>query len=553
MTLLSHQALAAALTVAVEAARAAGALLRADLHRPGGPRGAGSHAEADAEAEVIVRDALRAHNPTWGFRAEETAPGAPDRTRPFWLVDPNDGTSAYTAGMRGSAVSIALIDGDTPVLGVVYAFAAPDDRGDLFAWAAGSPLTRNGVVVSRAPLPEALTASSVVLLNHTREAYPAASLAYTKPARYRSVPSIAYRLALVAAGDADAAVSTSGPTDWDFAAGHALLRAAGGDLLDGDGRPVRYDRAPYGNVYGGSVAVATTLAARGAPRRGAESDSIVDGLPLAVPVRGATVDDAGLLARAQGCLLGQLAGDALGALVEFQRADAIARTHPHGVRDLVDGGCWNTLAGQPTDDSEMALTLARCLVRDGRHDAARIGDAYRAWVRSRPFDIGNTTRSGLDGRPLHESRSNGSLMRVSPLAVWAHACTDDTIAALARAESAISHPNAACRDACAAFAIGIAHGLRSEGPRASYEAARAWAHRAGADPTVRAALDAAEHTAPDDMFTDMGLVTKALQNAFYQLLKASDLESALVATVGSARSPRILKRLGAGALSCVLT
>lgn len=68
------------------------------------------------------------------------------------------------------------------------------------------------------------------------------------------------------------------------------------------------------------------------------------------------------LSRAQGCLLGQLAGDALGSLVEFQSPEEIRRSYPEGVRELADGGTWNTIAGQPTDDSEMAMLLARMLI-----------------------------------------------------------------------------------------------------------------------------------------------------------------------------------------------
>jgi ADP-ribosylglycohydrolase len=62
-----------------------------------------------------------------------------------------------------------------------------------------------------------------------------------------------------------------------------------------------------------------------------------------------------MLERAQGCLLGQLAVDALRSLVEFQTPEQIRREYPNGVRELADGGPWNTRAGQPTDDSEMAL------------------------------------------------------------------------------------------------------------------------------------------------------------------------------------------------------
>ncbi len=74
--------------------------------------------------------------------------------------------------------------------------------------------------------------------------------------------------------------------------------------------------------------------------------------------------------RAQGCLLGQLAGDALGSLVEFRRPEDLRREYPHGVRKLVDGGTCNTIAGQPTDDSEMALMLARMLIDQGTYNAA---------------------------------------------------------------------------------------------------------------------------------------------------------------------------------------
>jgi ADP-ribosylglycohydrolase len=83
-----------------------------------------------------------------------------------------------------------------------------------------------------------------------------------------------------------------------------------------------------------------------------------------------------MLERAQGCLLGQLAGDALGSLVEFRSQDDIRREYPNGVRELADGGTWNTIAGQPTDDSEMALLLARMLADPGRYDPKEARKAY---------------------------------------------------------------------------------------------------------------------------------------------------------------------------------
>ena len=95
--------------------------------------------------------------------------------------------------------------------------------------------------------------------------------------------------------------------------------------------------------------------------------------------------------RAQGCLVGRLAGDALGSLVEFKGASWIAAHYPGGVvRDLHDGGSWDTVAGQPTDDSEMALLLARMLVRNGTYSSAAALEEYRWWLASNPFDIGGT-------------------------------------------------------------------------------------------------------------------------------------------------------------------
>ena len=83
-----------------------------------------------------------------------------------------------------------------------------------------------------------------------------------------------------------------------------------------------------------------------------------------------------LLPRAQGCLLGQLSGDSLGCIVEFQRADQISFTYPGGVRRLAAGGCFDLIAGQPTDDSEKALALARALVARQTYDTAAVRRAY---------------------------------------------------------------------------------------------------------------------------------------------------------------------------------
>ena len=363
---------ARALELATDAARQAGAMLRAEFHRPGGPRGAGGHAEIDEQAERLIREILLAEFP-WGYRGEELGytPGQSDKQ--LWLVDPHDGTSVFLSGRRGSAVSIAALQNGVPVLGVVYAFGYPDDDGDLICWAEGcGPVLRNGQPVATSAKRDGDSAASgdrlpVVLLWAGADAHALTALRCVQPARYATMPSIAYRLALVAAGDAEAAVSISGPLGWDYAAGHALLRGAGGVLVNHVGEPITYtlDGQSYASrCLGGAEPLVRTLWPRDwTAMFAAVGRTARSGFSLTSPQRGRSVADAGLLARAQGCLLGQLAGDSLGGRVEFQPAERIAAKFPGGIRDLADGGTWHILAGQPTDDSELALMLARTLVR----------------------------------------------------------------------------------------------------------------------------------------------------------------------------------------------
>lgn len=522
------------LGIVISAVKEAGDLIRQDFHRTGGPRGSGHHAEVDEEAEWVIRKWLLEAFPNWGYLGEETGAAGPAGAEYRWLVDPNDGTASYLKGMRGSAVSVGLVREGVPVLGVVYAPTYPDDMGDLIAWAKGLPLTRNGKEVRRTPLPESLSKEYVVLLSQGADEASQANAELVAPARFRAMPSIAYRLALLAVGDGDAAMSLNGPVDWDMAGGHALVLAVGGDLFGQDGQSVRYgpDGGPRGPWFAaGTGTVARTLLSQDWNRvfREREKES---GYPLAHLQRGHAVSDPDLLSRAQGCLLGQLAGDSLGSLVEFRSADSIRAEYPDGVRNLADGGCWNTLAGQLTDDSEMALVLARSILEQNRYQAEAAGDAYRWWKDSGPFDMGGTTSAGLAGHPNLQSQANGSLMRISPLAIWGHALPPAQLANIARTDSATTHPHAVCQDSCAAFVVATAHAIRTgEGAQATYDVALKWIRSAKAEAAVIDSLETAAHSPPDDFLTQQGWVLIALQNAFYQLLHAPTLEEGIIDTV----------------------
>lgn len=243
-------------------------------------------------------------------------------------------------------------------------------------------------------------------------------------------------------------------------------------------------------------------------------------------------DEDAMLARAEGCLLGQLAGDALGSLVEFQTPEAIRAAYPGGVRDLADGGTWNTLAGQPTDDSEMALALARMLVQQGTYSSGHARAAYVAWLDSGPFDVGNTVASGLEGRPNPESQANGALMRISPSGVFGARHDLEQVAGWAQEDAAVTHPHRVCLEINALFAMAIAHAVRTGcSSEEIYKRIVTWADAMGVEGSVRTAISGAAETPPRDYMHQQGWVLIAFRNALWQLLHAPSLEEAVVDTV----------------------
>ena len=203
------------------------------------------------------------------------------------------------------------------------------------------------------------------------------------------------------------------------------------------------------------------------------------------------------LERAQGCLLGQLAGDALGSLVEFETPEQIRRKFPNGVRELADGGTWSTIAGQPTDDSEMALLLARMLADQGRYDPEEARKAYLFWLDSNPFDCGMTISRGLRGRPNSDSQANGAMMRISPLGIFGANHDSQHVAEWARQDAAITHPHPVCQQANALFTMAIAHAVRQGcDARGLYEEVVTWAEGMEVDGSSLEAVRGAAEAPP---------------------------------------------------------
>ncbi|MBE0619067.1 MAG: ADP-ribosylglycohydrolase family protein [Burkholderiales bacterium] len=535
MTPLKFPPLAEVLAATIAAVEAEGKLLLAEFHLPGGPRGAGSKAPIDTEIEVRLRQALQRALPCT-FIGEETGEtrceGAGAIEGWAWIVDPHDATSDFLRGIRGSSISVGLVREGVAVLGVVHAPASPDRGWETYAWAEGAgPLRRNGRPVNCDLRGGTLAPGAIVYATASSAQRPLAFSRHVAPARYVALASVAHRMARVAAGDGVATLSTHEVNEYDIAAGAALLRASGGAVLDFSGKEVVFTGRPNA-IVNGCIAGAPQAAARLA-RLDWSVVQNAERLPRRTPTGFPKIADAQLLARAQGCLLGQAIGDSLGAPVEGENATAIARAYPQGVRELADDGARGSIAGQPTDDTEMALALARSMLAAGRYDAQAALAAYRAWFDTAPADIGRTTQAALHGAPDAASVSNGSLMRASPIGVWA-AGEPGRAAAAARADCALTHPNPVCADACAAYVAAIAAGIAGGSRDAMLAAALAHASATHATSLARGAIErAARAEAVDDFASDPGRVLIALQNAFFQLMHARDFEGALVATVGA--------------------
>jgi fructose-1,6-bisphosphatase/inositol monophosphatase family enzyme len=244
----------------------AGALLSEEWNRPDGPRGQGDKAVIDVEIEDFLRPELLSllNCDFWG---EETGHVLTGHAW-CWVVDPNDGTSDFLKGLKGSAVSVGLLHESIPVLGIVYAPVTVEGQPDCIGWAEGSPhLIRNGHAVNGGLVDKKLSCDSTIMVSAAALNKPELNRDLCSPGRFHAMPSIAYRLARVAAGDGVCGVSLYAVSAHDVVAGHALLRGVGGVLLDENGITIRYTtEANMATVsqrcFGGSPSACLELATR---------------------------------------------------------------------------------------------------------------------------------------------------------------------------------------------------------------------------------------------------------------------------------------------------
>jgi myo-inositol-1(or 4)-monophosphatase len=204
--------------------------------------------DIDLEVDAFLRERLTALDPEAGWLSEESL-DASDRIerRRLWVVDPIDGTRDYLRARPGWCVSVALVEERTPLIGVLGApargehWTAEKGRG---AWRNGERLRvsgRRGLAGARVPADQ--------LSEPDRDL-----VAVSRP------NSIALRIALVAAGEADLAATLRWGFEWDIAAAALIAAEAGATVSGALGQPLAFNSAS-GEAFGVLVATPAIHAA----------------------------------------------------------------------------------------------------------------------------------------------------------------------------------------------------------------------------------------------------------------------------------------------------
>ncbi|MFM5918037.1 MAG: 3'(2'),5'-bisphosphate nucleotidase CysQ [Novosphingobium sp.] len=186
--------------------------------------------EADLEVDRFLKSELGALLPAAGWLSEETV-DAPERLSAdlIWLVDPIDGTKDFIRGRAGWSVSVALVSGGRPLLGILDAPA----RDEFWSAEAGQGAWRNGAK---------LNASRRTELRGAR--VPAQSLPRTDAdlTAVEQPNSIALRIAMVAADEADLVATLRWGYEWDVGAAALIAREAGAAVSDALGQALAFNK-----------------------------------------------------------------------------------------------------------------------------------------------------------------------------------------------------------------------------------------------------------------------------------------------------------------------
>ena len=203
--------------------------------------------EADLQIDAFLKARLHDTRPDYGWLSEESV-DTPDRLscKRLWIVDPIDGTNSFVNRTDGWCIGAALVENGHPILAALY-----QPQADLFYAAALGHGAFSNKVLMKPNDSESLAGATLLGTGSALKALPGVEAAASS-----NIPLL-LRLAHVACGKADIALSLGLRNDWDLAAGGLLVSEAGGVISQADGR---------GMIYNLSVPKQNGLLAAGAKR-----------------------------------------------------------------------------------------------------------------------------------------------------------------------------------------------------------------------------------------------------------------------------------------------
>jgi myo-inositol-1(or 4)-monophosphatase len=192
---------------------------------------------ADNAADTRLKEILMVARPNYGWLSEETVDSPERLTKDrVWIVDPLDGTKEFIEGVPHFVVSVALVENGNPIVGVLY----NPITAETFTAAKGEGAELNGEEI------QCTTEDNVgnmVILNSRSETRRGLWAPYDGTfGELRAIGSVAYKLGLTAAGQADIFASLRPKNEWDICAGNCIINEAGGKLIDLKGNRVVFNR-----------------------------------------------------------------------------------------------------------------------------------------------------------------------------------------------------------------------------------------------------------------------------------------------------------------------
>ena len=210
--------------------------------------------EADEAVNRYLEVQLRKAIPEAAWLSEESIDSCERLAQDLVLViDPIDGTRGFVAGMPAWAVAVALVYRSRPIIGIIHAPAV----AQTYVAVKNCGARLNGAAIRVSALPALTAGARVAGPQPLAQSLHRAGLEFDLLPK---IPSLALRIAYVAAGQLDAALVSENSCDWDIAAADLILHEAGGRLASLDGEAPRYNRQQ--TRHGVLVAAPTPIVAQ---------------------------------------------------------------------------------------------------------------------------------------------------------------------------------------------------------------------------------------------------------------------------------------------------